>query len=116
MLAPVTRSASSGRVRVRRSARVGGSRSRRGGAPTAAATRVTDRRLEAGTYRLRFALRVDGRAAASGLPPPGRTVSFVAAMGDEERAALLGEVRELAGGGTMTLRCVVEFQLARRVA
>jgi len=37
-------------------------------------------------------------------------------MGDEERAALLGEVHALAGVGTMTLRCVVELQLARRMA
>jgi len=32
------------------------------------------------------------------------------------RARLLDEVRALAGVGTVTLRCVVELQLARRMA
>ena len=36
-------------------------------------------------------------------------------MGEAERAALLAQLRALAGGGTVTLRYVVELQLTRRV-
>jgi SAM-dependent methyltransferase len=51
---------------------------------------------------------------AGGLADRVGSISFVAAMTDAERAALLGEVRALAGGGTVTLRYVVELQLAGR--
>jgi hypothetical protein len=36
-------------------------------------------------------------------------------MGEAERAALLREVRALAGEATVTLRYVVELQLTRRI-
>jgi len=36
-------------------------------------------------------------------------------MGEAERAALLEELRALAGGGTVVLRYVVELQLTRRM-
>jgi len=52
---------------------------------------------------------------AAGLADRIGSISFVAAMGEDERAALLGEVRTLAGGGTVTLRYVVELQLTTRV-
>ena len=51
---------------------------------------------------------------ADGLADRVGSISFVAAMGDGERAALLDEVRALAAGGTVTLRYVVELQLATR--
>jgi SAM-dependent methyltransferase len=51
---------------------------------------------------------------ADGLADRVGSISFVAAMGEEERAALLDEVRALAGGGTVTLRYVVELQLSPR--
>ncbi len=52
---------------------------------------------------------------AAGLADRVGSISFVAAMGEAERAALLEEVRSLAGGGTVTLRYVVELQLAVRI-
>ena len=52
---------------------------------------------------------------ADGLADRFGSVSFVSSMGDDERAALLGEVRALAGGGVVTLRYVVELQLATRL-
>jgi SAM-dependent methyltransferase len=52
---------------------------------------------------------------ADGLADRFGSVSFVASMGDGERDALLAEVRALAGGGAVTLRYVVELQLAKRV-
>jgi SAM-dependent methyltransferase len=51
---------------------------------------------------------------ADGLADRVGSISFVAALPDGERAALLGEVRGLAGDGTVTLRYVVELQLASR--
>jgi SAM-dependent methyltransferase len=52
---------------------------------------------------------------ADGLADRFGSVSFVSSMGDDERAALLGEVRALAVGGAVTLRYVVELQVATRV-
>jgi SAM-dependent methyltransferase len=52
---------------------------------------------------------------AAGLADRVGSISFVAAMGEAERALLLDEVRALAGGGTVTLRYVVELQLTRRI-
>jgi SAM-dependent methyltransferase len=52
---------------------------------------------------------------AEGLADRVGSISFVAAMSDAERAALLGRLRALAGDGTVTLRYVVELQLTRRV-
>ena len=51
---------------------------------------------------------------AEGLADRVGSISFVAAMGEAERDGLLGEVRALAGGGVVTLRYVVELQLAER--
>ena len=51
---------------------------------------------------------------ADGLADRIASISFVAAMGEDERAALLRDVRALAGGGTVTLRYVVELQLTAR--
>lgn len=53
---------------------------------------------------------------AAGLADRVGSISFVAAMQDAERSALLDEVRGLAGGGRVTLRYVVELQLAPRIA
>jgi SAM-dependent methyltransferase len=53
---------------------------------------------------------------ADGLADRVGSISFVACMGDAQRAALLGEVRALAGGGTVTLRYVVELQLTKAQA
>jgi SAM-dependent methyltransferase len=53
---------------------------------------------------------------ADGLADRVGSISFVAAMDDDARGRLLGEVRALAGGGRITLRYVVELQLARRMA
>jgi SAM-dependent methyltransferase len=55
---------------------------------------------------------VDG----DGLADRVGSISFVAAMGDAERTALLAEIRALAGGGVVTLRYVVELQLTVRAA
>jgi SAM-dependent methyltransferase len=52
---------------------------------------------------------------AAGLADRVGSISFVAAMGEAERAALLREVRALTGGATVTLRYVVELQLTRRI-
>jgi SAM-dependent methyltransferase len=52
---------------------------------------------------------------ADGLADRIGSISFVAAMGDEKRAALLREVRALAAGGAVTLRYVVELQIAPRM-
>lgn len=52
---------------------------------------------------------------ADGLADRIGSISFVAAMGEDMRAALLREVRALADGGTVVLRYVVELQLARRM-
>jgi SAM-dependent methyltransferase len=52
---------------------------------------------------------------ADGLADRVGSISFVAAMGEGERASLLTDVRALAGGGPVTLRYVVELQIARRV-
>jgi SAM-dependent methyltransferase len=51
---------------------------------------------------------------ADGLTDRFGSVSFVASMPEDERDALLGEVRALAGDGVVTLRYVVELQLATR--
>jgi SAM-dependent methyltransferase len=48
---------------------------------------------------------------AGGLADRVGSISFVAAMGEAQRAQLLDEVRALAGGATVTLRYVVELQL-----
>jgi SAM-dependent methyltransferase len=53
---------------------------------------------------------------ADGLGDRIGSISFVASLDDGKRAALLGEVRELAAGGVVTLRYVVELQLAVRRA
>jgi SAM-dependent methyltransferase len=53
---------------------------------------------------------------ADGLADRFGSVSFVASMPQDERDALLGEVRALAGDGVVTLRYVVELQLATRRA
>jgi len=52
---------------------------------------------------------------AHGLADRFGSVSFVSSMGEDERAALLADVRALAGGGVVALRYVVELQLATRV-
>ena len=53
---------------------------------------------------------------AAGLADRIGSISFVAAMGDDERTALLDEVRGLvAARERVTLRYVVELQLARRL-
>lgn len=52
---------------------------------------------------------------ADGLADRFGSISFVATMERDERDALLGKVRALAGGGVVTLRYVVELQLATRV-
>ena len=52
---------------------------------------------------------------ADGLADRIGSISFVAAMGHGERGALLEEVRALAGSGDVTLRYVVELQIARRM-
>jgi hypothetical protein len=52
---------------------------------------------------------------ADGLADRFGSISFVAAMEEPERAALLAELRALAGGGTVSLPYVVELQTARRV-
>lgn len=44
------------------------------------------------------------------------SISFVGAMGESERASLLADVRALAARGTVTLRYVVELQIARRMS
>ena len=54
---------------------------------------------------------VDG----DGLADRVASISFVAAMEEAARAALLEEVRALTRGGTVALRYVVELQLARRI-
>jgi hypothetical protein len=51
---------------------------------------------------------------AGGLGDRFGSVSFVAAMPADERAALLRAIRALAGDGVVTLRYVVELQLATR--
>jgi SAM-dependent methyltransferase len=51
---------------------------------------------------------------ADGLADRLRSISFVAAMGEGERAALVDEIRALAGDGTVVLRYVVELGLAVR--
>jgi SAM-dependent methyltransferase len=53
---------------------------------------------------------------ADGLADRIGSISFVAAMGERERAALLAELRALAGGATVALRYVVELQLTARMA
>jgi hypothetical protein len=51
---------------------------------------------------------------ADGLTDRFGSVSFVASMPEDERHALLAEVRALAGDGVVTLRYVVELALATR--
>jgi hypothetical protein len=51
---------------------------------------------------------------AGGLADRIGSISFVAALGDGERAALLGATRALAGDGVVTLRYVTELELATR--
>jgi hypothetical protein len=51
---------------------------------------------------------------ADGLADRVGSISFVASLGDGERAALLDEVRGLAAGGVVTLRYDVELYLATR--
>jgi SAM-dependent methyltransferase len=51
---------------------------------------------------------------AGGLADRIGSISFVASLGDDERAALLDEVRALAADGPVTLRYDVELQLATR--
>jgi SAM-dependent methyltransferase len=51
---------------------------------------------------------------AEGLADRVGSISFVAAMDAAERERLLAEIRALAGDGTVTLRYVVELQLATR--
>ena len=51
---------------------------------------------------------------ADGLADRFGSISFVAALGDGERAALLEEIRALAGDGTVVLPYVVELALAVR--
>jgi len=51
---------------------------------------------------------------ADGLADRVGSISFVAALGDDDRAALLEAVRALAGTGVVTLRYVVELRLATR--
>ena len=49
---------------------------------------------------------------ADGLADRVGSISFVACMDEAERPRLLDEVRALAGNGTVTLRYVVELQVA----
>ena len=51
---------------------------------------------------------------ADGLADRVGSISFVAALEEGERSSLLADIRALAGGGTVTLRYVVELQIARR--
>ena len=51
---------------------------------------------------------------AAGLADRIGSISFVASLADDERGALLDAVRALAGDGLVTLRYVVELQLAPR--
>jgi len=51
---------------------------------------------------------------AGGLADRCNSVSFVAAMQDGPREELLAAARELAGGGTTTLRHRTEMDLLRR--
>jgi SAM-dependent methyltransferase len=51
---------------------------------------------------------------ADGLADRVGSISFVAALGESARAALLDEVRALAGDGTVVLRYVVELALTTR--
>lgn len=51
---------------------------------------------------------------ADGLADRVGSISFIAALGEDERAALLAAARALAGGGVVTLRYVVEVKLATR--
>jgi SAM-dependent methyltransferase len=51
---------------------------------------------------------------AGGLADRVGSISFVAALGDDERLALLEATRALAGDGVVTLRYVVELKLATR--
>jgi SAM-dependent methyltransferase len=51
---------------------------------------------------------------ADGLADRVGSISFVAALGDDERRALLEATRALAGDGVVTLRYVVELKLATR--
>jgi SAM-dependent methyltransferase len=51
---------------------------------------------------------------AGGLADRVGSISFVAALGDDERLALLEATRALAGGGVVTLRYAVELKLAAR--
>jgi SAM-dependent methyltransferase len=53
---------------------------------------------------------------AEGLADRVGSISFVAAMDAPDRERLLAEIRALAGGGTVTLRYVVELQLVTRRA
>lgn len=55
------------------------------------------------------------RVDADGLADRVGSISFVAAMDDDIRAALLAEIRALAAGGTVTLRYIVELQLTIRL-
>jgi ubiquinone/menaquinone biosynthesis C-methylase UbiE len=55
------------------------------------------------------------RLDAAGLADRFGSVSFVSTMAPAERDALLADVRALAGGGVVTLRYVVELQLATRL-
>jgi SAM-dependent methyltransferase len=52
---------------------------------------------------------------ADGLADRFGSVSFISTMPAGERDALLGAVRALAGGGLVTMRYVVELQLATRL-
>jgi SAM-dependent methyltransferase len=54
------------------------------------------------------------RLDADGLADRVGSISFVAALGEEERSALLEATRALAGGAVVTLRYVVELTLATR--
>jgi SAM-dependent methyltransferase len=51
---------------------------------------------------------------AAGLADRVGSISFVAALGEDERVGLLDATRALAGDGVVTLRYVVELQLATR--
>jgi SAM-dependent methyltransferase len=51
---------------------------------------------------------------ADGLADRVGSISFVASMAQPARAALLADVRALTGGGTVSLRYVVELQLTTR--
>ncbi len=51
---------------------------------------------------------------AGGLADRVASISFVAAMADAARATLLGDVRALAASADVTLRYVVELQIAQR--